>query len=213
MKPKRIVFCDFDGTITANETFVSMLKEFAPDSSAQLLPLIYNRQLTLKAGVRQMLESIPSHCYQQIIDRTASQRIRLGLKEFLEFLNSLNIPFVVISGGLTDMVKAVLQHQLLMTQVTAIYAAEIDSSSEYLRVYSDLENDIELVAKVQAMAKYSATETIAIGDSVTDINMALQADLVFARDRLIEYLEAEKKPYIRWHNFLDVRDYLAACWN
>jgi 2-hydroxy-3-keto-5-methylthiopentenyl-1-phosphate phosphatase len=108
-----------------------------------------------------------------------------------------------------------------MTQITAIYAAEIDTSSEYLRVYSNLENDFELVAKVQAMAKYSATETIAIGDSVTDINMALQADLVFAGDalragcanRLSEYLEAEKKPYIRWHNFLDVRDYLAAYWN
>jgi 2-hydroxy-3-keto-5-methylthiopentenyl-1-phosphate phosphatase len=55
-----------------------------------------------------MLESIPSDRYQKIIDRTASQPLRLGLKEFLEFLNSLNIPFVVISGGLTDMVKAVL---------------------------------------------------------------------------------------------------------
>jgi 2-hydroxy-3-keto-5-methylthiopentenyl-1-phosphate phosphatase len=29
----KIVFCDFDGTITAVETFAGMLKEFAPDLS------------------------------------------------------------------------------------------------------------------------------------------------------------------------------------
>ena len=48
------------------------------------------------------------------------------------------------------------------------------------------------------MAKYPADEKIAIGDSVTDINMSLAADLVFARDRLIQYLDAENKPYVRW---------------
>jgi 2-hydroxy-3-keto-5-methylthiopentenyl-1-phosphate phosphatase len=58
------------------------------------------------------------------------------------------------------------------------------------------------------MQQYPATKTIAIGDSVTDINMALQADLVFARDRLVEYLETEGKAYLPWQDFRDVRDYL-----
>ena len=56
----RIVFCDFDGTITAVETFVAMFKEFAPDVSAAVLPQLYNRQITLRQGVRQILESILS---------------------------------------------------------------------------------------------------------------------------------------------------------
>jgi 2-hydroxy-3-keto-5-methylthiopentenyl-1-phosphate phosphatase len=33
-----------------------------------------------------------------------------------------------------------------------------------------------------AMAKYPAQEKMALGDSVTDINMSLAADLVLARD-------------------------------
>jgi 2-hydroxy-3-keto-5-methylthiopentenyl-1-phosphate phosphatase len=39
---KRIVFCDFDGTITIDETFVAMLKRFAPNVSAQILPTFPN---------------------------------------------------------------------------------------------------------------------------------------------------------------------------
>lgn len=49
-----------------------------------------------------------------------------------------------------------------------------------------------------------------VGDSVTDINMSLAADLVFARDPLKQYLDAENKPYVQCHDFWEIRDYLAA---
>ncbi len=52
----KIVFCDFDGTITAVETFAGMLKEFAPDLSAQIMPQMYARTLSLRRGVSQLLE-------------------------------------------------------------------------------------------------------------------------------------------------------------
>ncbi|MHC5719521.1 MAG: 2-hydroxy-3-keto-5-methylthiopentenyl-1-phosphate phosphatase, partial [Nostoc sp.] len=38
---KRIVFCDFDGTITVDETFVAVLRKFAPVLSEKLLPEMY----------------------------------------------------------------------------------------------------------------------------------------------------------------------------
>jgi len=63
----KIVFCDFDGTITAVETFAGMLKEFAPDLSAQIMPQMYARTLSLRRGVRQLLESIPSQKYADIL--------------------------------------------------------------------------------------------------------------------------------------------------
>lgn len=44
--------------------------------------------------------------------------------------------------------------------------------------------------------------------SLTDLNMALAGDLVFARDRLINYLESEEKSYIQWHDFFDILKYL-----
>lgn len=212
MKFSRVVFCDFDGTITTEDTFVTMLEKFAPEVSAKLLPVIFNRQMTLKEGIKQTLGSVSSIHYPEIIEHMAHQPVRSGLEEFADFLKDLEIPLIVISGGLTDLVKAVLERQQLIEKVTAIYAAQADTTGERLRVYSTIESDTELVAKVKAMAKYPAAEKVAIGDSVTDINMALAADVVFARDRLVGYLDAENKPYIKWDNFRDVRDRLATRW-
>ncbi len=216
MNFSKIVFCDFDGTITDGDSFVQMLEEFAPSSSQEILSLIYNRTLSLKVGVQQLLNSIESDRYPAIIDSTASLSIRPGLRELLDFLAERQIPFIVVSGGLRGMVEAVLKRQikeeLLINKITAIYATDIDRSGKYLRGYSVIESDLELVAKAKIMAQYSANETIAIGDSVTDITMALKADLVFARDRLTGYLEAENKSYIAWNDFFDVRNYLQQVW-
>jgi 2-hydroxy-3-keto-5-methylthiopentenyl-1-phosphate phosphatase len=204
--PKKIIFCDFDGTITAEETFVAMLKKFSPELSAKLMPEMYELRLTLRQGVRQILESIPSEKYPEILEYTSTKKIRPGFVEMLDYLDSQNIPFIVVSGGLRGMVETVLGD--LKNRAQGIYAVDVDTSSEYLQVKSEFEAGNELVSKVSIMEKYPSQQTIAIGDSVTDLNMATEASLVFARDRLSHYLNERKKPYIPWDNFFDIRNYL-----
>jgi 2-hydroxy-3-keto-5-methylthiopentenyl-1-phosphate phosphatase len=98
-------------------------------------------------------------------------------------------------------------------RASAIYAVDLDASGPRLQVSSELEGDTELVSKVRVMGFYEAEEQIAIGDSLTDFNMALQASQVFARDRLAEYLDEQQKTYIKWDNFFDVLDNLSQHWN
>jgi 2-hydroxy-3-keto-5-methylthiopentenyl-1-phosphate phosphatase len=204
----RIVFCDFDGTITAVETFAGMLKEFAPELSAQLMPRMYDRSLTLRKGVRQLLESIPASKYADILRYAENKPIRPGLPELLDFLQERSIPFIIVSGGIRGMVETVLERYNLLEKVSAIYAVDLDRSGEFLQVCSEFEEGTELVAKARIMERYDQRDKIAIGDSVTDITMAASASLVFARDRLIDYRKAENQPYIEWENFFDIREYL-----
>jgi 2-hydroxy-3-keto-5-methylthiopentenyl-1-phosphate phosphatase len=42
--------------------------------------------------------------------------------------------------------------------------------------------------------------------------MALHAPVVFARDRLIHYLDENGHPYIPWNDFFDVREQLFQRW-
>jgi 2-hydroxy-3-keto-5-methylthiopentenyl-1-phosphate phosphatase len=208
---KRVVFCDFDGTITVEETFVAVLKKFAPELSAKLLPEIYARRVSLREGVRKILESIPSSRYWEILEFTQLQPMRRDFVELLDFLEFQGVPLVVVSGGLRGMVEVVLDN--LVNRVHAIHAVDVDTGSPYLKVSSEYEGGTELIAKVQVMSKYPAYQKIAIGDSVTDLNMALQASTVFARAHLAAYLDEQRKTYIPWNTFLDVRDYLAKLWN
>ncbi|MEH1947253.1 MAG: HAD-IB family phosphatase [Nostoc sp.] len=208
---KRIVFCDFDGTITVDETFVAVLKKFAPVLSAKLLPEMYAKRLTLREGVKEIIQSIPSASYPEIIEFTKPQLIRPGFIELLDFLEFQGVSLIVISGGLRGMVEVVLDK--IVHRIERIYAVDVDISSAYLKVNSEYEGDTELIAKVQVMDRYPADEKIAIGDSITDLNMGLQASVVFARSPLAEYLDEHQKPYIPWNDFFQIRDYLAKSWS
>jgi 2-hydroxy-3-keto-5-methylthiopentenyl-1-phosphate phosphatase len=42
--------------------------------------------------------------------------------------------------------------------------------------------------------------------------MALHAPVVFARDRLAQYLDEHNKPYIQWNDFFDIRQHLSSAW-
>lgn len=209
---KPAVFCDFDGTITAQETFVGMLKEFTPQLSAQLMPQMYARTLTLRAGVRQLLESIPSARYPEILEYARISAIRPGLGELIDFLDARGVPFIVVSGGVRGMVETTLNQAGLLSRVAAVYAVDLDTRGEFLAVHSEFEAGNEMVSKVQVMAQHPAIEQIAIGDSVTDLNMALAVPVVFARDRLSDYLDEQHKPYLPWQDFYDVRQALQQRW-
>nr|MCF6371532.1 haloacid dehalogenase-like hydrolase [Tychonema sp. BBK16] len=188
-----------------------MLKHFAPQLSSELMPEMYAGRLSLRSGVRQLLESIPSECYGEIIDFSRPKLMRSGLVELLDFLDTKNVHFVIVSGGLRIMVETVIGD--LVDRAKAIYAVDVDATGPRLQVNSPFEGDTELVSKVRVMALYAAEEQVAIGDSVTDFNMALQASSVFARDRLAEYLDEQQKPYTKWDNFFDILDNLSQKWN
>jgi 2-hydroxy-3-keto-5-methylthiopentenyl-1-phosphate phosphatase len=211
--PEYAIFCDFDGTITAEDTFTGMLKVVAPHLCDQYLPDIYAQKLTLREGVKRIIESIPSHYYSTMIRYVDDIPIRPGLVELVKFSIDHKIPFHVVSGGLKDMVKRVLTQQTLgdrplIEQVASINAVAIDTSQAYLQPISEYEGGTELVAKVEVMEQYPAQKTISIGDSITDLNIALNANISFARDRLAKYLDAVNKFYYPWENFFTVRDRL-----
>jgi 2-hydroxy-3-keto-5-methylthiopentenyl-1-phosphate phosphatase len=209
-KHKRVVFCDFDGTITRQETFVAMLNRFAPEKMKEFGKKLSQKKVTLMEGVRGVVESIPSCHYRDMVDFINDAEVREGFEELLVFLKDADVPFIVISGGLKDSVVRRLESY--MDFIDGIYAPSIDASGEFLQIVSAFEEGDELVAKVRVMDQFSYDESISIGDGVTDHNMALHSNLVFARDRLATFLYKSQVRYMPWENFLDIKKYLAQTW-
>ena len=209
---KTIVFSDFDGTITLHDTFVDLLKKFStPGLADRLMAQMYAQTLTLRQGVTQLLESIPSDQYLNIIEFSKPHPIRSGFPEFLDFLESHDVPCVVVSGGVRIMVETVLKE--FKPRLAGLHAVDLDASGDYFNVIPNYAGETELVAKVNIMAKYEFDDSIAIGDSITDFKMAMAADLVFARDRLAKYLDEQGKSYVPWNDFFEIRDYLDQYWS
>jgi len=62
------------------------------------------------------------------------------------------------------------------------------------------------------MNLFEAGQRIVIGDGVTDLNMARQGDIVFARDSLALFLKHMGVPYQEWSDFFDVINELKILW-
>ena len=206
----RIVFCDFDGTITAVETFIGMLKRFASEDYARIEQLVINRKITLAEAVRRMVESIPSSSFVGMQEYIRNQSIRPGFAELLDILRDNDVPFVVISGGLMEQVQTRLEE--FQDRILCMHAARINLDTEYIRVISAFESKQELVSKEAVMDTYKYGEAIAIGDGITDMSMAERADMVFARGNLCRYLDQIGKTYQKWDTFFDIRNKLADRW-
>lgn len=209
-KLARAVFCDFDGTITSEESFLGMFRRFAPHMYRELGPQMQALRLSIREGVRRIVESIPSARYQEILAYVRTVPIRPGFVELIDYLDSLGVPFIVISGVLRGMVESRLGD--LTGRVHAIHAPDVDVSGKRLRVYSDFERGGELMSKADVIARYAPSESVCVGDGPTDLGMAQAADLVFARDGLARFMEDIKKPYLPWDDFHDVRIALTERW-
>jgi len=219
--PQRpIVFCDFDGTIACNDVLVLACETFAPEVTARVMPQLYSLELPLRVGVRQLVEAIPSDRYGDMLDLARSQPLRPGLRETIDFLEARGVDFVVVSGGIGGMVAAALGD--LADRAAGIHAMDVETTGEFLQVRSEFEGEVELVDKLSVVERYLGAPLpgggfandrwVAIGDSVTDLNMALAAPTVFARSRLKTYLGDRGKAFTPFETFFDVRDGLATRW-
>jgi 2-hydroxy-3-keto-5-methylthiopentenyl-1-phosphate phosphatase len=183
-------------------------KQFSPSLSKELIPKILSKEITLRQGVRQIVESIPSSVYpDELLHFVQDKPIRPGLTSLIDYLDSRKIPFIVVSGGIRCLVEAVLKRENLFTRCSKIYAIDIDPTEEKLKVLSQWESGNELVAKVDIIKQecQNNEQIIMIGDSITDLNASKCADIVFARDALCNYLKEENIEFIEWKDFEDIK--------
>ncbi|MFW6429112.1 MAG: HAD-IB family phosphatase [Desulfosalsimonas sp.] len=202
------VFCDFDGTITARESLQAVFERFVPDKWEDMKHKLVSGSVTLRTGVREMIESIPSKSYGEVLSFVGRIPLRPGFEEFLDYLDCRGIPFVIVSGGVRGMVEAGLGP--LIKRAYRVFAADVYDTGPYLKVHSQFEGGSELVAKVEVMRLFDADPRIVIGDGMTDYNMAGNADLIFARGSLARYLEKSGIDIIRWEDFNDIRKELGS---
>ncbi|MBE7097902.1 2-hydroxy-3-keto-5-methylthiopentenyl-1-phosphate phosphatase [Bacillus cereus] len=207
------VFCDFDGTITNNDNIMSIMEKFAPPEAEEVKNRILSQELSIQEGVSQLFQLIPTSLHDDMIQfliKTAE--IRSGFHEFIQFVNENNISFYVISGGMDFFVYPLLQGIIPKEQ---IYCNETDFSSEFITVKwphpcdHHCQNHCGL-CKSSLIRKLSDTNDfhIVIGDSITDLQAAKQADKVFARDFLITKCEENHIAYTPFETFHDVQTQL-----
>ncbi|KEK25970.1 2-hydroxy-3-keto-5-methylthiopentenyl-1-phosphate phosphatase [Bacillus gaemokensis] len=204
------VFCDFDGTITNSDNITSIMENFAPPKAEEIKRRILSQDLSIQEGVSQLFKLLPTTLHDDIIKflkETAT--IRTGFQEFMQFINENNISFYVISGGMDFFVHPLLQGLVPKQQ---IYCNATDFSRKNIEVKwphpcdEDCNHNCGLCKSTLIRGLSSKDDFhIVIGDSITDLQAAKQADKVFARDFLITKCEEYHIPYTPFETFCDIQ--------
>ncbi|MGM1046161.1 MAG: 2-hydroxy-3-keto-5-methylthiopentenyl-1-phosphate phosphatase [Bacillota bacterium] len=207
---KPIIFCDFDGTITANDNIVAIMKHFKPEGYKAVMEAVLDRSISIREGVGRMFALFPSSRKAEIISYVLDQAIiREGFSEFLDYLKSENIPFYVTSGGIDFFVDPLLEPFSIPEE--NVYCNGADFEGEHIEItwphpcQEPCVNNCGM-CKVTVMNDFPAeTYTrVLIGDSITDFEGAKQADLVYSRSTLTERCKKLGVKHVPFETFTEI---------
>ncbi|MCM3718685.1 2-hydroxy-3-keto-5-methylthiopentenyl-1-phosphate phosphatase [Fictibacillus phosphorivorans] len=208
---QKIIFCDFDGTVTEKDNIVAIMEAFAPGGWQPIVNDILNEKVSIREGVGKLFSRISSDKKDEIIEFVQTRsKIREGFHEFIDFTKKENIPLYIVSGGIDFFVHPMLKDKVNPEQIICNHS---DFSGEQIKITwpnkcdQYCKNDCgcckpSFIRKTDP--QFSGFQKIVIGDSITDLQASKLADVVFARDYLIEKCKENQIPYTPFETFFDV---------
>nr|WP_317853543.1 2-hydroxy-3-keto-5-methylthiopentenyl-1-phosphate phosphatase [Neobacillus sp. Marseille-Q6967] len=190
---KPIIYCDFDGTITESDNIIAIMKKFNPPGWEQIKDQILAQEIPISEGVGKLFAKLPSAMREEITRfAIENAKIREGFAEFVNYLREEGIPLYIVSGGIDFFVIPILEKY---GPFDGLFCNHSDFSGEYIKILWPHECDSLCKNEcgcckpsiIRKVTKGKDSYNIVIGDSVTDLEAAKQADFVLARD----FLEAK----------------------
>lgn len=204
-----VLFCDFDGTITSNDNIIEIMKKFAPPAWEQIKDRILAQSISIQEGVGRMFSLLPVTLKDEVVRYVMEHAaIRDGFSEFIQFTKAQELPLYIVSGGIDFFVYPKLAPFGLDGR---IYCNGSDFTGETIHITwphpcdEHCESGDCGCCKTTIMRGFDDSDFhITIGDSITDLRAAKQADYVFARDYLKQKCEEQHIPYTSFETFYDI---------
>lgn len=210
---KAIIFTDFDGTVTLQDSndYLTDNIGFGLEKRKQLNYDILNSKVTFRQGFDDMLKSIDTP-FDECVD-ILLEKIQLdpGFKETFQWAQENDIPIIVVSSGMKPIIRA-----LLLKLVGKDSIDKIEIVSNDVEIYENNKWDIIFRDetdfghdKSRAIQPYKGNPNQYLfycGDGVSDLSAAKETDLLFAKrgKDLVTFCKRENVPFIQFDSFKDI---------
>ena len=212
---KIAILVDFDGTITTEDTNTKLMEIHGNDKIRNLHEKYRNKEINLLTLIELQFKEVKLTEEEYLNFILNEFNITKGFVEFYNSLKQKNIPLAIVSGGFDNGIKPFLQkHGITDVELYAnsfifdednitvkFYDGGILDCCEFgpcgnckIRRYEDFKKKNDIV--------------IFIGDGFTDKHIAKKADVVFAKDSLLDYCKDEGIDCIPWEDFYDISNLL-----
>jgi 2,3-diketo-5-methylthio-1-phosphopentane phosphatase len=196
------ILCDFDGTITNEDTLGFIFREFAACGMDNVIR--YARgEIDMREEIRTTFNTIDAS-KEELEFSLKNIRIEGGFLNFLDFAKSKNYGLAIVSDGLDWYIDHILKRYDV--QDIPIFANEISFEPDGFRFYFPWFNEESPrrgVCKSLIARVYSNhyEKVVFIGDGRSDVNIVLEADVVFARGWLASYCSEKNINHIEFRNW------------
>jgi 2,3-diketo-5-methylthio-1-phosphopentane phosphatase len=203
----RTIFVDFDGTITTHDLLDTIAQTFGdPEVYAEVDRGLDERRLTLHEVLRREFEPVRAPLDEVVEWVLEHAEVRPGFDELVRLADERGWRLVVLSSGFRELIAPVLEREGLGRLELVSNRIDPDPSGwrAYFRDESTCDVCGEPCKRAAVLAEANATETVYIGDGISDRCGALASDRVFARRGLAEYLEKRGERFERFEDFHQV---------
>ncbi|KID97908.1 phosphoserine phosphatase, partial [Metarhizium majus ARSEF 297] len=216
--PKFIFFTDFDGTVTTADSNDYMTDNlgYGAEKRRQGNKDVLTGKMNFRDSFQEMLDSVTTP-YNECID-ILLKNITLdpGFKEFYDWSRENNVPIVILSGGMTPIIRALLDKllgpgwdiQIVSNDVRPREGKTINDKGGWRIEFHD--DSIHGHDKSIEIRKYSSLANrptmFYAGDGVSDLSAAKETDLLFAKagKDLVTWCENEKVPFVTFKDWTSI---------
>lgn len=209
------VLVDFDGTITEVDTNVKLINTFAKEERKKIKKMQREGKVDLLTSIRLQYKHIKL-TEEEYVDFILNEiNITEGFVEFYNNIKNHNIPFAIVSGGFENGIKPFLKkHGITNVDIFAnkLIFDDRDIDIEFYDEDEKCEFSLEPCGncKVKHYENYKKDneQVIFVGDGWTDKCVSRVADIIFAKEELLDYCRENNIQCIPWEDFNDINKIL-----
>ena len=201
-----IIQCDFDGTITTNNTSVLLREEFASGNWKRIQSDYLVGRLGVEESNKRQYTLIKESRDKLVAFAQENAAPRVGFLEFVDYCRAAGTEFVIVSSGLDFYIEAVLSR--IGAPPLELHCGRTSFGEDGITVsYVGPDGNIldQGFKKTHLASLRQRGNRIAyIGDGLSDLEAACAADYVFATDTLHTLLEANSVSHYTFSDFHDI---------
>ncbi len=208
--PQLLVACDFDGTVTRQDTLVEILNRYGSPRWREIQDRVVSGQISIREGLQAEMGSVRARAEEL---KVVLNRIELepSFPSFLKEMRSRGVPMVCVSGGFDLCIETVMAKEGLWPLPYLANRLIRNNGSWHVEFpYPSLQCQACGHCKGDPIRQWNQQgyRTVFVGNGVTDRCGAQAAALTFAKGELLDWCQSQKIPAAAYETFEDIQSQL-----
>lgn len=200
------IYCDFDGTITKEDSVNKFFEMYAPKNWMDSEKLWIEGKISSRENAIIQVGLLKNVSPQQLNDYINSIEIDDYFLDFVEYVKSNNIRLTILSDGFDLFIKRVLERYNLDIP---FYANKlIYNNGNFSIDFPYYNRNCNKKAGMCKCQKVKESSFCYIGDGTSDLCIASKADLLFASKNLHKYCKKNNIKHSHFTSFRNIIDTL-----